>query len=133
MQQEHSSELRLTVNRSTDKASVELDVAQKQLASAQQQTVAEVKRIQLERKSLSKEIEQGEKELELKITICQETEGFGTAGSLKMAEDHLVDKGAGEAPFFVVNSDVLCSYPLRDLLHVHMKARSLPMLWCEAP
>lgn len=83
--------------------------------------------------TLTDALEQGEKELELKITICQETEGFGTAGSLKMAEDHLVDKGAGEAPFFVVNSDVLCSYPLRDLLHVHMKARSLPMLWCEAP
>jgi len=66
-------------------------------------------------------IERSALELDVKVSIKEEKEGFGTAGSLKFAEDMIKADGAS-APFFVVNSDVLCSYPLRDLLHVHMKS-----------
>ena len=72
-------------------------------------------------KVLTDEIEKGALEFDVKVSISQEKEGFGTAGSLKFAEALITADGTNDAPFFVVNSDVLCSYPLRDLLHVHMK------------
>ena len=40
---------------------------------------------------------------------------------LKNAEALITDGGTNDSPFFVVNSDVLCAYPLRDLLHLHVK------------
>ena len=45
---------------------------------------------------------------------------MGTAGPLALARG-LLDDGSG-SPFFVLNSDVICDYPLRDLLEYH-KAR----------
>lgn len=41
---------------------------------------------------------------------------MGTAGPLALAREHLDD---GE-PFFVFNSDVTCTYPLRELLDFHL-------------
>jgi dTDP-glucose pyrophosphorylase len=51
----------------------------------------------------------------VKITCSQEKEPMGTAGPLALAREHLDD---GE-PFFVFNSDVTCTYPLRELLEFH--------------
>jgi len=79
-------------------------------------------------KVLTEAIEQGAVECDVKVAISQEKEGFGTAGSLKFAEALITANGTNTAPFFVVNSDVLCSYPLRDLLHVHMKSGRLGTL-----
>jgi len=73
-------------------------------------------------KVLTEAIEQGAVDLGLKVSISQETEGYGTAGSLKFAQSLITANGTDDKPFFVVNSDVLCSYPLRDLLHVHVKS-----------
>lgn len=42
---------------------------------------------------------------------------MGTAGPLALARD-LLDDGSG-SPFFVLNSDVICEYPLRELLESH--------------
>lgn len=42
---------------------------------------------------------------------------MGTAGPLALARDKLVD-GSGE-PFFVLNADVICEYPLSDMLAFH--------------
>lgn len=53
-----------------------------------------------------------EKELGIKITTSKEEEPLGTAGPIKLAEEHLND---GE-PFFVLNSDVSCSFPFQDML-----------------
>ena len=50
----------------------------------------------------------------------EEMQGLGTAGPLKAAEE-MITHGTEDAPFIVVNSDVLCTYPLRDLLHLHIK------------
>ena len=62
-----------------------------------------------------------EAELGMRITSAKEEVALGTAGPLKAAEAMITADGANAAPFIVVNSDVLCNYPLRDLLHVHMK------------
>ncbi|EOD35238.1 hypothetical protein EMIHUDRAFT_363030 [Emiliania huxleyi CCMP1516] len=66
-------------------------------------------------------IEQLSGELGLKLVCSQETEPAGTAGALKHAEALVTDDGTNDAPFIVVNADVLCSYPLRDLLLAHLK------------
>ncbi|KAG6697453.1 hypothetical protein I3842_09G200000 [Carya illinoinensis] len=58
-----------------------------------------------------------EKKLEIKITCSQETEPLGTAGPLALAGDKLID-GSGE-PFFVLNSDVICEYPLKEMIEFH--------------
>lgn len=42
---------------------------------------------------------------------------MGTAGPLAVAR-HILDDGSGE-PFFVLNSDVICEFPLQDLLDKH--------------
>ncbi|KAJ4842229.1 cytochrome c1 [Turnera subulata] len=58
-----------------------------------------------------------EQKLDIKITCSQETEPLGTAGPLALARDKLVD-GSGE-PFFVLNSDVISEYPLRQMIEFH--------------
>jgi len=58
-----------------------------------------------------------EKKLGIKISYSQETEPLGTAGPLALARDLLND---GE-PFFVLNSDVICTFPFADLVDFHKK------------
>jgi len=58
-----------------------------------------------------------EKKLGMKITCSQETEPMGTAGPLALARDKL-DDGSGEA-FFVLNSDVISEYPLKEMIEFH--------------
>lgn len=58
-----------------------------------------------------------EAKLGVKITISQETEPMGTAGPLALARDILND-GSG-SPFFVLNSDVICEFPLKEMLKFH--------------
>jgi len=56
-----------------------------------------------------------EGKLGVKITYSRETEPLGTAGPLALARELLND---GE-PFFVLNSDVICPFPFKDLLGFH--------------
>lgn len=58
-----------------------------------------------------------EKKLGIKISYSQETEPLGTAGPLALARDLLND---GE-PFFVLNADVICTFPFSELLAFHKK------------
>lgn len=58
-----------------------------------------------------------EKKLGIKITCSQETEPLGTAGPLALARDKLADKSGD--PFFVLNSDVICEYPLCEMIEFH--------------
>eukprot|EP00210_Caulerpa_lentillifera_P005816 g5562.t1 len=58
-----------------------------------------------------------EEKLDIKITLSQETEPMGTAGPIALAKQ-LLDDGSGD-PFFLLNSDVICDYPLRELLEFH--------------
>ncbi|KAL6580312.1 cytochrome c1 [Orobanche minor] len=58
-----------------------------------------------------------EAKLEVKITCSQETEPLGTAGPLALARGKLID-ASGE-PFFVLNSDVISEYPLKEMIEFH--------------
>lgn len=53
----------------------------------------------------------------LLLASAQEKEPMGTAGPLALARE-LLDDGSGQ-PFFVLNSDVVCEYPLKEMLEFH--------------
>jgi mannose-1-phosphate guanylyltransferase len=54
---------------------------------------------------------------QITITFSVENEPLGTAGPLALARDVL---GKDDAPFFVLNSDVTCSYPFEELRDFHL-------------
>ncbi|KIV83904.1 mannose-1-phosphate guanyltransferase [Exophiala sideris] len=57
-----------------------------------------------------------EEKYNVKITFSVESEPLGTAGPLKLAEKIL---GKDDNPFFVLNSDVICEYPFKELAEFH--------------
>lgn len=59
---------------------------------------------------------QYEKKFGINISISIENEPLGTAGPLKLAENILAKD---DAPFFVLNSDVTCEYPFKELAAFH--------------
>jgi mannose-1-phosphate guanylyltransferase len=62
-------------------------------------------------------LESWAEKLGVKITCSREHEPMGTAGPLALARE-VLDDGSGE-PFFVLNSDVVCEYPFKELLEHH--------------
>lgn len=58
-----------------------------------------------------------EESVGLKISCSQETEPLGTAGPLVLARERLV--GGAKEPFFVLNSDIICEFPLKDMIAFH--------------
>lgn len=58
-----------------------------------------------------------EENVGLKISCSQETEPLGTAGPLALARERLV--GGAREPFFVLNSDIICEFPLKDMIAFH--------------
>lgn len=62
-------------------------------------------------------LKEWEERLGIKITCSQEPEPMGTAGPLALAREILAD-GSG-TPFFVLNSDVICEYPLAEMMAYH--------------
>lgn len=79
-------------------------------------------------KSWDQVIAQYEAELAMRIQCSIETTSLGTAGPLKLAQGLITNDGASAEPFFVLNGDVLCSFPLKDMLHVHMRHRGVGTL-----
>nr|CAD1820791.1 unnamed protein product [Ananas comosus var. bracteatus] len=63
-------------------------------------------------------LEEFESRLGIRITCSQETEPLGTAGPLALAKEKILEEP--DTPFFVLNSDIICEYPLQDLLHFHI-------------
>ncbi|ORY83270.1 nucleotide-diphospho-sugar transferase [Protomyces lactucae-debilis] len=61
-------------------------------------------------------LKQYEELYNIKITFSVETEPLGTAGPLKLAGEIL---GKDDSPFFVLNSDVICDYPFKQLVDFH--------------
>ncbi|EMR70143.1 putative mannose-1-phosphate guanyltransferase protein [Eutypa lata UCREL1] len=59
--------------------------------------------------------EYGDK-LGVKIHFSLEPEPLGTAGPLKLAEEIL---SKNDEPFFVLNSDVTCEYPFKEIAEFH--------------
>jgi len=65
---------------------------------------------------MEKELKSVEKELGIKISISLETEPLGTAGPLALAREILC---ADDEPFFVLNSDIICDFPFKDMVLFH--------------
>lgn len=63
-----------------------------------------------------------EQKVGVKITLSHEDEPLGTAGPLALAKD-ILDDGSNE-PFFVMNSDVICAYPLADMMAHHKRTNA---------
>ncbi|RSH81134.1 mannose-1-phosphate guanyltransferase [Apiotrichum porosum] len=59
-----------------------------------------------------------EEEYGITINFSVETEPLGTAGPLALARDIL---GKDDSPFFVLNSDVTCTYPFEEFRDFHLK------------
>jgi len=60
--------------------------------------------------------------LGVKITCSKEDEPMGTAGPLGLARA-ILDDGSGD-PFFVLNSDVICEFPLKEMLAFHKEKKA---------
>jgi len=56
-------------------------------------------------------------QLNIKVVCSHEPEPLGTAGPIAYARDFLKTS----QPFFVINSDVMCSFPLKDLVAFHAR------------
>ncbi|XP_060067827.1 mannose-1-phosphate guanyltransferase beta-like [Ylistrum balloti] len=65
---------------------------------------------------MEQEIRNVEKKLGVKIIISLESEPLGTAGPLALAKDHL---NQDNEPFFVLNSDVICDFPFKQMVQFH--------------
>ena len=52
------------------------------------------------------------------MTYSKEETAVGTAGPLKFAEE-IIQKDNKEGIIFVFNADVICDYPLAELLKFH--------------
>lgn len=65
---------------------------------------------------LREELRGYDRELGITITFSVEKKPMGTAGPLSLLEEELARE---TAPFFVLNSDVICQFPLRDMLTFH--------------
>eukprot|EP01006_Ploeotia_vitrea_P014090 TRINITY_DN3743_c0_g1_i1.p1 TRINITY_DN3743_c0_g1~~TRINITY_DN3743_c0_g1_i1.p1 ORF type:complete len:364 (-),score=210.05 TRINITY_DN3743_c0_g1_i1:46-1137(-) len=57
-----------------------------------------------------------EEKYKIKITCSLEKEPMGTAGPLALAKKLLLED---EEPFFMFNSDVICTFPLKEMLAYH--------------
>ncbi|KEG11191.1 mannose-1-phosphate guanyltransferase [Trypanosoma grayi] len=58
------------------------------------------------------------KELGVSFVFSHEEEPLGTAGPLALAREFLLQD---DQPFFVLNADITCRFPLRELLSYHRK------------
>jgi mannose-1-phosphate guanylyltransferase len=68
-----------------------------------------------------KQIEEYLQSLDLnkEIIVNDEPEPLGTGGAVKFAENHITDK------FFVLNSDIICSLNLSEMITFHQKQNAL--------
>lgn len=65
---------------------------------------------------MEKELSVETKKLGISLVFSHETEPLGTAGPLALAKDIL---NKSEEPFFVLNSDIICDFPFKDLVNFH--------------
>lgn len=65
---------------------------------------------------MEKELKSVEEQLGVTITISLESEPLGTAGPLALAREYLTKDSE---PFFVLNSDIICDFPFKDMILFH--------------
>ncbi len=63
------------------------------------------------------------KRLGVKIQYTDEKEPLGTAGAVKLAEDHLKDDN-----FFMLNGDVILNFDFKEMIKVHQKNKGLGVI-----
>ena len=63
--------------------------------------------------TLEQELAIEAKRLNITITFSHEEEPLGTAGPLALARDIL---HSNDEPFFVINCDVFCDFPFREMV-----------------
>lgn len=66
--------------------------------------------------AMFEEMSRWSEELGVKFIYSHEKTPLGTAGPLALAAEHLL---TDDEPFFVLNSDVTCQFPLKELLNFH--------------
>jgi len=59
-----------------------------------------------------------EKEYGIKITCSLEDEPMGTAGPIRLAKE-LICKDNPDELFFVFNSDIICDFPIKEMIEFH--------------
>jgi len=59
-----------------------------------------------------------EKEYGIKITCSLEEEPLGTAGPIRLAKDIICNENP-EGLFFVFNSDIICDFPIKEMIEYH--------------
>lgn len=62
------------------------------------------------------ELKQQVEQLGVQLIFSHETEPLGTAGPIALAKDILLESSE---PFFVLNSDVICDFPFKQLYEFH--------------
>lgn len=67
---------------------------------------------------LEAEMRAEEQRLGITITMSQEKEPLGTAGPLALAKNLLQETNE---PFFVLNADITCEYPFKEMIKFHQK------------
>merc|ERR1739838_247014 len=69
------------------------------------------------------------KRLGIEIKYSHEEEPLGTAGPLALAKEHLLE-GDYNAPFFVLNSDVISDYPFTKCWSsIRVTVKRVPFVW----
>lgn len=66
---------------------------------------------------MEKEMSDEAKKLGVRLVFSHESEPLGTAGPLALAKHLLANEQ--NHPFFVLNSDIICEYPFKDLIAFH--------------
>jgi len=66
--------------------------------------------------TLEQELAVEAQRLGIKITFAHEEEPLGTAGPLALSRDVLM---SNDEPFFVLNSDVICNFPFKEMVKFH--------------
>lgn len=65
---------------------------------------------------MEKELCEEAEKLGVKLIFSHEIQPLGTAGPLALAKDIL---SSDDSPFFVLNSDIICDFPFKQLLQFH--------------
>lgn len=65
---------------------------------------------------MEKELSLAAEKLGVKLIFSHETEPLGTAGPIALAKEIL---NKNSEPFFILNSDIICQFPFRELLKFH--------------
>jgi mannose-1-phosphate guanylyltransferase len=67
---------------------------------------------------MERQLKKYEAEYGIKITYSLEDEPMGTAGPIRLAKD-LILKDNEEGLFFVFNSDIICDFPIKEMVQFH--------------